>query len=55
MKLIYAKKVTDEKTGRINWKTRYQLHLGPEIFRQMLLSYENSLQRKRPDQYKHRN
>ncbi len=49
---VNAKKEFDEKTGKINCKTRYQLHLGPEIFRQILLSYENSLQRKRPEEYK---
>jgi len=49
---IHSKKVFDEKTGKIKWKTRYRLSLGPELFKQMLLSYKNSLQRKHPMEYK---
>ncbi|MFX0072319.1 MAG: hypothetical protein ACFFAO_14630 [Candidatus Hermodarchaeota archaeon] len=49
---VNGKKVIDEETGKIVWKTRYRLSLGPELFRQMLLSYKNSLQRKRPKEYK---
>lgn len=30
----------------------YQLFLGPELFEQMLISYKDSLKRKRPDNYK---
>jgi len=49
---INNKKVIDEKTGKIVWKTRYRLSLGPELFRQMLRSFDKSLQRKRPEEYK---
>ncbi len=49
---VNAKEVFDEKTGEIAWKTRYRLSLGTDLFKQMLLSYENSLQRKRPENYK---
>jgi len=42
----------DKKTNKILWKTKYQLHLSPDIFKQMLISYKNSLQRKRPEGYK---
>lgn len=42
----------DIEKNKIIWKKRYQLHFGKKIFTQMLLSYENSLQRKRSDQYK---
>lgn len=49
---VNAKKVIDEKTGKVIQKTRYQLHLGPELFRQMLLAYKESLKRKRPIKYK---
>ncbi len=45
------KKIIDEKTHKIVWKTRYQLHLGPQLFKQMLLTYKESLLRKRPDDY----
>ncbi len=45
-------KLIDTKTDKVLWKPRYFLYLGTEIFRQMLLSYENSLQRKRPEGYK---
>lgn len=49
---VNNKRKVDKKTQKVVWKTRYQLSLGPELFEQMLLSYENSLQRKRPDNYK---
>jgi len=49
---INSKYYIDKKTNKIIWKTRYQLHLGKNLFNQMLLSYENSLQRKRPENYK---
>jgi len=42
----------DKTTNKVVSKTRYQLHLGTDLFKQMLLSYENSLQRKRPENYK---
>jgi hypothetical protein len=47
-----AEEVVDNVTGKIVWKRRYQLYIGPELFKQMLLSFEDSLQRKRPDMYK---
>lgn len=49
---VNAKKYIDKETNKIIWKTRYQLHLGTDLFNQMLLSYEDSLQRKRPENYK---
>jgi hypothetical protein len=49
---INAEKYIDKETNKIIWKPRYQLHLGTDIFNQMLLSYENSLERKRPENYK---
>ncbi len=49
---INSKYSIDKKTYKIIWKTGYQLHLGTDLFNQMLLSYENSLQRKRPENYK---
>ncbi|MHA1987167.1 MAG: hypothetical protein ACW98D_11045 [Promethearchaeota archaeon] len=49
---INAEKYIDKTTNEVVWKTRYQLHLGTDLFKQMLLSYENSLQRKRPENYK---
>ena len=49
---INAEKFLDKETNKVIWKTRYQLHLGTDLFNQMLLAYKNSLQRKRPDNYK---
>ena len=49
---INAEKFIDKTTNKVVWKTKYQLHLGTDLFKQMLLSYENSLQRKRPENYK---
>jgi hypothetical protein len=49
---VNAKNYIDKNTFQIIWKTRYQLHLGTDIFKQILLSYETSLDRKRPDAYK---
>jgi len=49
---INRKRKIDKKTRNVVWKTSYQLFLGPKLFEQMLLSYKDSLQRKRPDNYK---
>ncbi|MHA2391843.1 MAG: hypothetical protein ACXAEX_07725 [Promethearchaeota archaeon] len=49
---INAEKFINKSTNKVVWKTRYQLHLGTYLFKQMLLSYENSLSRKRPENYK---
>ncbi|MFX1427384.1 MAG: hypothetical protein ACFFBE_13090 [Promethearchaeota archaeon] len=49
---VNAKNYIDKNTYKIVWKTRYQLHLGVNIFEQMLLSYNESLQRKRPNSFK---
>ncbi len=47
-----SKGLRDKDTDQIIWKPRYQLYLSPDIFNQILLSYNLSLQRKRPDGYK---
>ncbi|KKN35304.1 hypothetical protein LCGC14_0784990 [marine sediment metagenome] len=49
---INAEKYIDKETNKVIWKTKYQLHLGTDLFNQMLLSYEKSLERKRPENYK---
>ncbi|TKJ22683.1 MAG: hypothetical protein CEE43_05500 [Promethearchaeota archaeon Loki_b32] len=49
---INRKRKIDKKTQKVVWKTCYQLFLGPELFEQMLLSYKDSLKRKRPENYK---
>lgn len=49
---INAEKYIDKETNKVIWKTKYQLHLGTDLFNQILLSYEKSLERKRPENYK---
>jgi len=34
----------------LNVKTRYQLSVGTNLFKQILIVYKNSLQRKQPTQ-----
>ncbi|KKN22645.1 hypothetical protein LCGC14_0913070, partial [marine sediment metagenome] len=45
------KEIVDEATGEIIRRNSWRLALGPKLFEDILLSYGNSMKRKRPQRY----
>ena len=47
-----SKEKIDKKSGEIIWKTRYRLHFGSDLFKQMPNVRKDSLNRKKPNDLK---
>jgi len=49
---VNSKEKIDKKSGEIIWKTKYRLHFGSDLFKQLLNVRKDSLNRKRPNDLK---